>query len=151
MATDDRPWVQYAVAADLYLIAQHCAKFFQAGRVFLGAVFDYDQSFVRFYIGGDGTSAHMGLIAEDGIAYVIVIGYLHLVKEDNVFQFGGVAYYGAFAYDGVSTDKCTVADLRAFVNDGRAVEVGGGGDFGSFSNPDILTTLFKEVGGKAFA
>ena len=79
----------------------------------------------------------MGLIAQDGIAYVVIVGGLHAVKEDDVFQFHGVAHHAPGAHQGAAPDEGAVAHLRLRADDAGAAQVGSGGHGGGFMHPDL--------------
>ena len=77
---DDRARIQHAAAADFGVIAQHCADFDHAGGdCAVGAMDDHGLA-VALDVGRDGTRAHVRLIAQDGIADVVVVGDFHVVE-----------------------------------------------------------------------
>ena len=67
----------------------------------------------------------MCLVSKNGITDVIVMRNLYFVEQDHIFQLGGVTNDSALADDGISADKSTLADLRAFSDDAWAVDGSG--------------------------
>ena len=59
----------------------------------------------------------MGFVSKNRVADIVVMRNLYFIKENDIFQFGGVSNDSAFADDGVSADKGTLTDLSAFSND----------------------------------
>jgi len=45
----------------------------------------------------------MGLITQDGIAYVVEMGHLRLVKDDGVLDFTGIADDNVLSKDNASS------------------------------------------------
>lgn len=85
---NDSSRVEDRIAADFDMIAKHGSHFLQAGLDLFVFIFDDDQCLIAFDIGGDGSSPHMGAIAQNAVAYIVVMGDLDVIKEDDVFQFG---------------------------------------------------------------
>ena len=84
----------------------------------------------------------MGLISKNRVPHIIVMGYLNLVKQNDVFQFCRVAHYSALSYQGIPSDKSTVPDFRIFSNDSRSVDTCRRRHFGRSGNPNIFSCLF---------
>ena len=80
----------------------------------------------------------MGLVAEDGIADIVVMRGLDIVEEDNVLELAGVSHHGVFADNGTAADKGTVADFGTVVDDAGRTDPGRGKDFGILCDPDTL-------------
>ena len=84
----------------------------------------------------------MGFVSQYTVPYVIVVGHLHVIKENYVFQFGGIPYNGILTDDGIASDKGAVSDFRILVHNQRTVEACGRRHFGTFGNPDVVAFLF---------
>ena len=80
----------------------------------------------------------MGLVAQDRVPHIIVMGGLHVVKQHYVFQLHGVAHHGVLAHDGAAPDEGAVAHLCPMVDDAGGAQVGRGEDLGVLSHPDTL-------------
>ena len=53
----------------------------------------------------------MRLITEDRVAYVIIMGNLHAVKNYGVFHLGRIADDGTVSYESITSYICAVADF----------------------------------------
>ena len=84
----------------------------------------------------------MRFVAKNRVTDVIVVRNLYFIKENDIFQLGGVTNDSALADDGISAVKRTLADLRALSADAWAVEGRGRCDTGIFCDPDIFTAFF---------
>ena len=84
----------------------------------------------------------MGFVSKNRVADIVVMRNLYFIKENDIFQFGGVSNDSALADDGISADKSTLADLRAFSDDAWAVDGSGRCDHGIFCDPDIFAAFF---------
>ena len=73
------------------------------------------------------------------------MGNLHLIEQDYIFKFSGIAYHSSFSNDGAAPDKGTVADLRFLVHDGRTVDISGRRNFGRFCNPHIFSDFVEFI------
>ena len=89
----------------------------------------------------------MGLVAQNGIAHVIVVGYLHVIKQDDILQLRGVAHHAVVSHQCAAPDKGALAHLRPMANDAGAVEIGGFEHRGVLRHPDVLQNLAVPVGG----
>ena len=47
----------------------------------------------------------MGFVSKNRVADIVVMRNLYFIKENDIFQFGGVSNDSAFADNGVSADK----------------------------------------------
>ena len=83
----------------------------------------------------------MGLVSQNGIAYIIIVGNLYFVKQDHVFQFCGISYHSTFPNQCIAADKRTVAHLGVLTDNGRAVDECSGGYLCGFGDPNILSPL----------
>ena len=129
--------VEDAVAAHLHPVAQHGAYLLAAGGDQLVAVLDEHGQLVGLDVAGDGAGAHVGLIAQNGVAYIIIMGHLHVVEEDHVLQLGGVAHHAVVAHQGAAPDEGALAHLGAVADDAGAVDIGGGEDGGVLGDPHV--------------
>ena len=134
--------VQNGITADLHMVAQHGAELFQAGIhfFFLGAHGNW--GFILLHVGGDGTCAHMGAIAQDGISHIVVVGHLHMVEEDDVFQFCRVSHHAVGPYQSVAPDKGSRAHLGVRPDDAGPADIAVGIQPGTLVNPHIGPALF---------
>ena len=73
-AAQDGTGVEHRVAAHFHKVAQDGAHLLAAGLDLLLAVLDHHQGLIRLYIGGNGTGSHVALIAQDGVAHVVIVG-----------------------------------------------------------------------------
>ena len=64
------------------------------------------------------------------------MGHLHPVKQDDVFQLGGIAYHGPFPHQGVPPDKRAVAYLGPGADNDGFPHEGGGRQHGCLMDPD---------------
>jgi len=83
---DDGAGVQDAVAADFHEVAQHGTELLEACGDLLVLALDHHQSLVGLDVGGQAAGTHVGLISQDAVAYIIIVGDLDIVEEDHVFQ-----------------------------------------------------------------
>ncbi len=65
----------------------------------------------------------MGLISQNGISYIIIMGNLHLIEQDHILKFCRISHNGAFADNGISTDKSAMPDFRVLADDCRAMDI----------------------------
>ena len=141
MPADDRAGVQDAVAADLHIIAKDGADLLAAGLDALGPIFDDDERLVALDVRRDGARAHVGLIAEDGIADVVEVRRLDIIKQHHVFQLAGVTNDGVFAHDRIAAHESALAQLSAVVDDAGAGDISAVEDLGIARDPDVLAAL----------
>ena len=91
----------------------------------------------------------MGFIAKDTVSHIVVMGHLHLIEENHVFQLCGIADHRSLSHDGAAPDKGTVAHLGFLIDDERAIQAGRGSHFRAFRNPDVsppfLITVFRKA------
>ena len=108
--------VQHAVAAHFCEIAHHSAELLAARSDLLVAVLHGHEGFIAFYVGGDCARAHMALIAQHGIAHIIVMRNLHTVKQHHIFQLCGIANDRILPDNSTLADKGAVTNLSTVVN-----------------------------------
>jgi len=135
-AAEDAAGVQDGVAAGFGVVAEEGAKLAQAGVKGGAIFFDGDIAGEELDVGDFHAGANMGLMAENGVADVIVMGHLGAVEEEGVLEFAGVAHDAVVADEDVFTEVGVVADLAVFTNDGRAFDHGAGFDDGAGANED---------------
>ena len=91
----------------------------------------------------------MSLIAKDAVSHIVVMGHLHLIEENHVFQLCGIADHRSLSHDGAAPYKGTVAHLGILIDDERAIQAGRGSHFRAFRNPDVfppfLITVFRKA------
>ena len=85
MASDHGSRIQYAATADFYFVSEHGSEFLKTCLDPFVSGFYYDEFFVGFDIGCDGSGHNVGFVAEDCIAYIIVMRNLYFVKQNNIF------------------------------------------------------------------
>ena len=93
----------------------------------------------------------MRLVAEHGVADVIIMRCLDIVEEYRVFYLGGVSDNGVFADDGAAPYKCAVAHLGTVVNDAGAADVSRREYRCILCDPYIFIPLFKLILGQSIA
>ena len=142
-AADDGAGVEHAVAAHLHIVAEDGAYFAAAGLNVPLRVADGDIGLVALDIAGDGACAHMGLIAQNRVAHIVIVGGLHIVKEDDIFKLAGVAHNRLLANDCTAPDKSAVAYLSFMINDAGRANVCRGENAGILGNPNALIRIIK--------
>ena len=141
MAADNGAGVADGVAADLNIVAQHRAEFFDPGLDFLGAVMDDNELLIRLDVRGDGAGAHVGIVAEDRVAYIVVVRGLNVIEEDDVLQLRGVADHTVGADESRAADEGALAHLGVGADDARSAEISGVKDLGGLVHPHLRRTL----------
>ena len=93
----------------------------------------------------------MGLVAQNGIPHIIIMGYLYFIKQNHVLQLRGISHYSPFAHNSVSPDESAVAYLGLFSDNSRPVDIGGGRYRSALCHPHIFSPLliFRRVQGSA--
>ena len=99
-------------------------------------------------IAGDGSGAHMGLVTQHRVTHIVIVGGLHIVKEDDIFKLAGVAHNGLFAHNGAAADEGAVAYLRLMVNDAGRAYIGRGENRGILGDPHAITGIVVFIGRK---
>ena len=87
----------------------------------------------------------MRLETEDAVSHIIVVRHLHFVKENDIFEFGGVADDRALPDNGISADECAVADLCLLVDDARSVDACCRRYLCRFCDPDIFAAFLELI------
>ena len=93
----------------------------------------------------------MGFVSQNTVAHIVVVGYLHIVKQNYVFQFYGVADHAVLTNQGRATDEGTVAYFGICTDDARRSQVSGRRDDGGFMYPYIglnLIVIFAQLAAK---
>ena len=124
VASDHGSRISTSAAADFYFVSEHGSEFLKACLDSFVSGFYYDELFVGFDIGCDGSGSHVGFVSEDGIAHVVIVRHLYFVEQYDVLKFCRVTYDCAFADDCISADKCALADFCVLSDDRRSVDVG---------------------------
>ena len=92
----------------------------------------------------------MGLIPQDAVPYIIVVGHLHLVEENHILQLRGISHHRSFSHNGIAPHKGTVTDFSILIYNQRSVQTGCGSHLCVFCNPDVLAALFINISRKLF-
>ena len=106
---------------------------------------DDDVFLVALHVAGHRARAHVRLVAQHGIADVVIMRGLHLVKEDTVFQLAGVANHRAIADEHIPADERAGAHLGFFTDDARAGDAGRRRNRRGFGDPHILSRVIVIV------
>ena len=150
VAAQNGAGIEHRVAAHLHIVAQHGAHLFSASLQQLISLDDH-WGLVGLHVGGDGASAHVALIAQNRVAHVVVVGHLNAVKENDVFQFHGVAHHAAFANQSGATDESAVAHLGVGADDTGGAQVGGRHHLGGAVYPHLGLRLVILLRGQSTA
>src|SRR5579859_2889239 len=119
---NDTAGIQHGVAADFHAVAEQSAEFAQAGVKWLAIQLELDVAGEHFEIGDFHAGAQMRLVAEDGVADVIVVRRLGVVEQKRIFQFGRIAHHAVVADDDIFAEVGVVANFAVFADDGRAFD-----------------------------
>ena len=144
-AADDRAGIEDAVAADLDVIAEHRAELLASGLDRRAGNLDGDKGLVALDVAGYRACAHVRLVAEDGVADVVIVRGLDVVEQDDVLELNGVADDCVLADDGAAADERAVADLRAVVDDAGRAEVSRGEHLCVLRHPYALAGVIELV------
>ena len=87
----------------------------------------------------------MGFIAQNTVAYIIIVGDLDIVEEDHVFQLYGVAHHAVFANQGAAPDESAVPDFCTGPDDAGGTQKGRRGYSGGFVYPNLGLYFFVIV------
>ena len=88
----------------------------------------------------------MGLVPQDGIAHVVIVRHLHVVKEDHVFQLRGIAHHTVVPHQGAAPDEGTGTDLGLMADDAGPGDVVVGIDHGVLGDPHVLLGMVVLLG-----
>ncbi len=116
---------EHTIASDLGVVADDGTELAQSGGKgpAIGAE-DGDLGVVEFDIRENDAGSEVGLVAEDGISDVIVMGHLGLVENEAVFELAGVSGDDAVADDDILTNVTPAANLTALADPGGALDHG---------------------------
>ena len=137
---DDRAGIEHAVAADLRKVAEHRAEFLPPGFIIPLAV-DDNVLLVALHVAGHRARAHVRFVAQHGIADIVIMRGLHLIKENTIFQFAGVTNHRTIADEHIPADERSGAHLGFFTDDARTGDAGRRRDRRGFSDPHILSRV----------
>ena len=84
----------------------------------------------------------MRLIAKYGVADIVIVRGLHIVKQHDVFKLGRVSDNGVFSDYRTAADKRAVAHLRAVVNDAGRADIRRGKNLRVACYPHVIAALF---------
>ena len=102
--------IEDRVAAYLHKIAQNGTHLSPSGE-YIGFCLYHHRGLVRLDVGCDRASAHVALVAQNGVAHVVVVGGLNFIEENGILQLCRVAYHAVGAHQSGAPDKGTVAYL----------------------------------------
>ena len=123
------------------MIPQHGAKFLQPCLHSFLLVFHNNQCLVTLDIGGNGAGSHMRLKSKDTVPYIVIMRYLYLVKQDDIFKLCGISHYSTLSHNGISSDKGTVSYFCILVNNSRSVNTRCRCDGSTVCHPYMLFDL----------
>lgn len=148
MPPDDRTGIENGVAADFGMIAKDGAEFFPSGLYAFIAESNGYKGLVTLDIGCYGACAHVGFVAEDGIAHIVVVRRLYIIKKDNVFKLNRVAHYAVPSDESIAADERTVPDFGSVVDDAGAENACTVKDDGVFCDPYVSLWMVKFIFGQ---
>jgi hypothetical protein len=93
----------------------------------------------------------VGLVAQNAVAYIIIMRNLDVVEEDHILQFHRVTDHTVFSHQGAAPDEGTVADFRIGTDDAGGTQKCGGGDCCGLMYPDggaDFGVIFSQTGTK---
>ena len=85
------------------MIAQDGAEFLASCLHITILSMNLYKTLVSLHIGGHCAGSHMCLVAQDGIAHIVEMGHLRLVKDDGVLDFTGIADDNVLSKDNASS------------------------------------------------
>ena len=103
--------IQDAVAADFHMIAQHSTDFQKAGGNVAFFVVDNHQTLVGLDVGCYASCPHMRFVTQDTVSYIVEMGYLHMVKEDYIFEFYRISHHAVVSHQSGLPDKGAMANF----------------------------------------
>ena len=112
VTADNRTRIKHAVASHFNIITKDCTDFLATGLNALFSIVNSDQQLVRLYVGCNRACTHMALIAQDRVAYVVVMWHLHVIEQNDVLQFYQVADNTVRTYKRRASYISTVTNLR---------------------------------------
>ena len=115
--------VQYAVASYFNEVAEHGSDFFDAGLDLLVSVLDYHKGLVGLDIGSDGTCSHVAAVSEDGIAYIVIVRSLNMVKKNNVLELYAVTNNTVSANQSGTSDEGSMTHFGVGPYDARGTKI----------------------------
>ena len=83
----------------------------------------------------------MGEVAQNGVAYVVVVGSLNVVEENDVFELNGVADNAVRADESRASDESAVSYFCFGADDAGCAEVSGLKNLGGLVNPNAFGSL----------
>ena len=99
---------------------------------------DHHQLLVGLHVGGDGTGAHVAVIAEDRIADIVIVRGLDMIEQDHVLQFDTVPDDAVRTDQGRTADEGAVTDLPLRSDDAGRAEIRGREHLRRPVDPDVL-------------
>ena len=93
----------------------------------------------------------MAPVTENAVPDIIIMRNLHIVEQNDIFQFGAVADHAVVADQRASADKRAGTDFRLMADNGRRPDIVVGIDFGILGNPDVFADFIEFVSRKGLA
>jgi len=108
------------VAASLRPVGEDGAKLAKSAREGSGRCADGDGLLVKAQVGEDRSGTEMSVVAEHGIADVVVVGRLGTVEKDGVLVLAGIPKDAAATGYDVPADEYPGTKFAPFTNPGRS-------------------------------
>ena len=83
----------------------------------------------------------MGVVAQDGVSHIVVVGRLHVVEEYDVLKFHRVAHDAVRADESRAAHESAVPYLGVWTDDAGRAQISGGEDLGGLVHPDVFGDL----------
>ncbi len=149
---DETPGIEHGVASGLYIVAENCAQFGEAGVHFLivrpnfdggafagdGVLFAVDRQVAEFC-----PRAEVGTLTEDAVPDVGEVRGVCAGEEDAVFRFAGVSENGVCEQDHVFPNIGPMPDDHSLANVRRTDDVRARFDDGGFGDVDRRITQVR--------
>lgn len=142
--------IEDRVAAYLHKIPQNGAHLSPSGGD-IGLALYHHRGLVRLDVGCDRAGTHVALVAQDGVAHVVVVWGLNFIEENGVLQLCRVAHHAVSAHQSGAPDKGAVAHLSLRPDDAGCTQIGGRRYNGGLVDPDVLPGLVVLLRGELAA
>ena len=109
MSSDYSTRVSYGVASHVSIVSEHGTDLACACLDPLSAVLDDNILVISLYVRSNSACAHVSMISEDGVSYVVVVRSLNMVKQDYVLELSGVSDYAVSSYKSGSSDESALS------------------------------------------
>ncbi len=121
-ATDKRPRTENAIASDLRVIADQGTEFPKPRGNWPPRRWNRDHAFIQTDIGKNDARAQVRSMTQNGIAYIIEMWDLGIVKNQAVFEFRGIPCDNPIADDDIFADVAAIANLAVLTDPSRAFD-----------------------------